>query len=116
MDPVDEFLTVLRGRQMVSGYFAGMLHLLIGRTLVKADGSVVSTGLTWRAMADVLKTLRFDRELVRELGLDPDDLPPRDREKFWFAAILRAGITSPRIKANADALSVLLPNLGYRIQ
>lgn len=116
MEPVDEFLTVLRGRQMVSGHFAGLLHLLIGRTLVRADGQVVSTGLTWRTMADVLKNLRFDRELVRELGLDPDSLPPRDREKFWFAAILRGGMTTPRVRANADALAALLPNLGYRVQ
>ena len=34
----------------------------------------MSTGITWRALAAELKNLRFDTELVREFGADPDSL------------------------------------------
>ena len=61
------------------------------------------------------KRLRWDREMVRELGLDPADLPPRDREKFWYAAIGRAGVVSPEASASADALVEPLRALGYEV-
>ena len=28
------------------------------------------------------------------MGLDPDQLPPRDRQQFWYNAIARAGWTA----------------------
>ena len=77
-----------RTEHLVAGHFRGFLHVAIGRTVTAADGTVVSAGTTWRELANLLKLLKFDTELVRELGADPDTLSPRDRDRFWFAAIL----------------------------
>jgi hypothetical protein len=115
MDPLREFLEAVRTQGTARGHFRGLLHLLIGRRISRPDGEVVSEGLTWRAAAALLKKHRWDREDVRELGLDPADLPPRDREKFWYAAITRAGVVSPEASADADALVKPLKALGYEV-
>ncbi len=113
MDRLREFLEVVRKNGTATGHFRGLLHLLIGRRISLADGAPVSTGMTWRELAALLKRLRWDRETVRELGLSPADLPPRDREKFWYTAIARAGVVSAEASAAADALVEPLRALGY---
>src|SRR5262249_53971567 len=90
-----------------------LFHILIGRRISLADGTPVSTGMTWRELAAVLKRLRWDREAVRELGLGPANLPPRDREKFWYAAIAQAGVATPAASAAGDQLVAPLQALGY---
>jgi hypothetical protein len=115
MDQLREFLEAVREQQTVRGRFRGLLHLLIGRRLSLPDGTTVSAGMTWRDLAALLKKYRWDREDVRELGLDPADLPPRDREKFWYAAIARAGVLSSVASADADALVEPLRALGYEV-
>jgi hypothetical protein len=115
MDSLRELLDTVRERDMVQGRFRGLLHILVGRRITRADGTLVSTGVTWRDVATLLKRLRWDREAVRELGLDPADLPPRDRERFWYTAIARAGIDSPEASADADQLVQPLKELDYII-
>jgi len=115
MDQLREFLEAVRTQQAAKGRFRGLLHLLIGRRITSSDGTVVSAGMTWRDLAALLKKLRWDREEVRELGLDPADLPPRDREKFWYAAISRAGLGMPQASADADILAERLHGLGYQV-
>src|SRR5262245_27719504 len=83
MDGVQAFLDELRKSGFADGNFLGMLHIAIGRRIVRADGTVISVGLTWRALSDLLKNLRWNKDAVREVGLDPADLPPRDRQRFW---------------------------------
>jgi hypothetical protein len=113
MDGVREFLDAVRHHQLVKGHFRGLLYLAIGRTITRRDGTVLSRGVTWRELAEVLKLLRWDRELVRELGLNPDDLPPRDRQRFWYSAITAARIDSNEARAEADKLVPLVAKLGY---
>lgn len=115
MDPLREFLEAVRQQQAARGRLRGLLHLLIGRKLTAADGAVVSAGMTWRDLAALLKKLRWDRDQVRELGMEPADLPPRDREKFWYVAISRANVVSPEASAEADALAGPLRALGYEV-
>jgi hypothetical protein len=115
MDQLREFLEAVRKQKAAKGRLRGLLHLLIGRRLTLPDGAVVSAGMTWRNLAALLKRLRWDREEVRELGLDPADLPPRDREKFWYQAIARAGVQTPEASADADALAEPLRALGYEV-
>jgi hypothetical protein len=115
MDRLHEFLKVLREEGTATGHFRGLLHLLIGRRISLADGTVISGGMTWRELAAVLKKARWDREVVRELGLDPATLPPRDREKFWYTAIARAQVVSAEASAAADALVEPLRELGYEV-
>lgn len=115
MDRLREFLDAVRSHDTARGRLRGLLHLLIGRRVSMTDGAVVSNGMTWRDLAAVLKKVRWDREAVRELGLDPADLPPRDREKFWYIAISRAGVLSAQASADADALAEPLRVLGYEV-
>jgi hypothetical protein len=115
MDSLRELLEAVRASDVVQGRFRGLLHLLVGRRITRADGSVVSSGMTWRDLSGLLKRLRWDREVVRELGLNPAELAPRDRERFWYTAIARAGIDSGEAVALADQLVEPLAKLGFVI-
>ncbi len=57
--------------------------------------------------------MRWDREAVREFGLDPEALPPRDRQRFWYTAISQAGVDTPAAAAAAERLIRALGTLGY---
>jgi hypothetical protein len=106
-------LDAVRQADAARGNMRGLLHLLIGRRIALADGTEVSSGLTWRQAAALLKRVRWDREAVRELGLDPEALPPRDRERFWYAAIGAAAVHAPDAVAAGDRLAEPLRALGY---
>lgn len=113
MDGIRELLEAARDGGLVTGHFRGLLHVVIGRRVSRPDGTVVSTGLTWREVAGLLKQLRFDKELVRELGADPDALAPRDRARFWYAAIAHAGVDSREAVTAAEKLVDPLKKLGF---
>ena len=115
MEGVQPFLDELRQHGLVEGNFLGLIHVLIGRRIQRADGSVVSPGLTWRALADILKTLRWNKDAVREVGLNPADLPPRDRQRFWYTAIAQARVDSAEAIAAGDRLAALIKPFGYTV-
>jgi hypothetical protein len=113
MDSLRELLEAVRDRDDVQRRFRGLLHILVGRRITRADGALVSSGMTWRDCAALLKQLRWNREAVRQFHVDPAELAPRDRERFWYAAIARAGIDSPEAVADAEHLRSTLEELGY---
>jgi len=113
MDGIRELLSAVRDAGLLTGNFRGLLHIAIGRKLSRLDGSPVTSGVTWRALATELKAMRFDQELVREYGADPDALTARDRERFWYAAIAVAKVDSAEAIAEADRLAPKLKALGY---
>ena len=113
MEPLREFLNAVRHRGAARGNFLGLLHILIGRRISRADGEPVSGGMTWRELALVFKQMRWDREVVRELNIDPAALPPRDRERFWYTAIAQAHVAAPAAKEAGDRLAAALAALGY---
>jgi hypothetical protein len=113
MEGLEAFLEVIRKRGTAEGHFRGLLHILVGRKISRSDGSLVSAGMTWRAVADLFKRLRWSPDAVRELGLEPDALPVRDRQRYWFAAISAAQIESASASADADALVSPLATLGF---
>jgi hypothetical protein len=113
MDSLRELLEAVREQDVVPGRFRGLLHILVGRRITRADGTLVASGMTWRDLAVLLKRLRWDREAVRELGIDPAELAPRDRERFWYTAIARAAIDSREAAADADRLVQPLAELGF---
>jgi hypothetical protein len=115
MDGIRELLSAVRDADIVAGNFRGLLHVAIGRKVARPDGSTVSMGVTWRELAAELKALRFDQDLVREYGADPDDLTARDRERFWYAAIAVAKVDSAEAIAEADRLAPKLKSLGFVI-
>jgi hypothetical protein len=115
MDQLRELLEAVRRQGLARGNFRGLLHVLIGRRISTAQGEVLSAGMSWRDLAGLLKRLRWDREAVAELGLDPAALPPRDRQKFWYAAIARADVASAEAESGGDRLVEPLRALGYQV-
>ncbi len=111
MDRVYELISEVKGQ--ARGNFLGLLNVLIGRHIKKADGTPVSQGLTWRELAAVLKKLSWEKEWVRELGLDPSELTPRDRGQFWYSAINRAQVDSPEAHQAGDRMAEVLETAGY---
>jgi hypothetical protein len=113
MDGIRDLLEAARTGGLVAGRFRGLLHIAIGRTVTKSDGTKLSSGLTWREVANLLKALRFDPEIGREVGADPDTLSPRDRERYWYSVIALAHVDGPEALAEAGQLIDPLKNLGY---
>jgi hypothetical protein len=113
MDVEQAFLDELRQHRLVEGNFLGLIHILIGRRISRPDGTIVSPGLTWRALAEILKRLRWDKDAVREIELNPADLPPRDRQRFWYMAISQARVDSAAAIAAGDRFAALISPLGY---
>ncbi len=113
MDRLRQFLEAVRQHGAARGHFLALLHVLIGRRITLADGTPVSAGMNWRDAAALLKRVRWDREAVRELGLDPARLPPRDRARFWYTAIAQAQIDAPEARRAGDGLAGTVRGLGY---
>jgi hypothetical protein len=113
MDGLREFLEAVRQHGLVAGNLRGLFHIAIGRRITKPDGTVVSTGLTWRELANLLKGMRYEKELVAEVGADPEELSPRDRQRFWYTAIALAKPDSPEAQAQAERLAAAVRPLGY---
>jgi hypothetical protein len=115
MDRLREFLNAVKGRAAARRNFLGLAHVLIGRRVTLADGTPVSSGLTWRELAALLKKVRWDKEAVRDVGLDPADLPPRDRQRYWYNAIAHSQVDSPKAIAAGERLIEAVRPLGYVI-
>ena len=115
MDRLIDFLETLRRHQLVHGQLRAIFHIVIGRTIRTSDGTVVSSGVTWRDLAKTLQLIRWDKELVRELGLVPDDLPPRDRQRYWYTAIAAAKVTAADAVVLGDRFAGLVTPFGYAV-
>lgn len=113
MDGTRELLEAVRDHGLAAGRFRGVLHIAIGRRVTRPDGTVVSAGVTWRELAALLKLARYDKELVRELGADPEVLAPRDRQRFWYSAIALGRVDAPEALAQAEQLVEPLKELGF---
>jgi hypothetical protein len=115
MDAVRLFLEDLERTGIAQGNFLGLLNVLIGRTIKRADGSAVSAGLNWRETAALLKKVRWSKEAGSELGIRLADLPQRDRQRYWYAVIARAGVDSERATEAGDRLAAAAESAGYVI-
>jgi hypothetical protein len=113
MDGIRDLLEAARASGLVAGRLRGLLHVAIGRTVTRPDGTRLSAGVTWRELAGLFKALRFDPELGREVGADPDTLSPRDRERYWYAVIALARPDGPEALAQAEQLVGPLKDLGF---
>jgi hypothetical protein len=115
MDGLRSFLETLRDHNLIAGRLRGVLHVAIGRRITKTDGTVLSTGVTWRELAALLKDLRFDKAWVKEFAENPDAIAPRDRERFWYTVIGLAQVDSKEAVAQAEKLAALVKPIGYVI-
>ena len=115
MDVLREFLDDLKRHRHARGNFLGMLNVLIGREIKAAAGTIISSGLTWRMLAELLKNVRWDPEAARELGLDPAGLPPRDRQRYWYLTIAQAHVDSERATEAGNRFAESLRSAGYEV-
>ncbi len=115
MDGIIELLETIRDNGFAVGRLPGTFHIALARQVESTGGIVVSSGITWRQLASHMKTLKFDKDLVRGIQIDPDVLHPRDRERMWYASISIAGVDTPTAFLQADELAVLLKPHGYII-
>ena len=112
MEGTLRLLEVVREKKLAGGALRGLFHIAIGRHVTTPDGTVVSGGATWRELAVLLKDAKYDKELVKELGADPDLLAPKDREKMWYHAIGLAKVDSAEARTQAEKLAAALRPLG----
>jgi hypothetical protein len=110
-----ELLLELKAHDFAQRNLLGLLHLFIGRRIRKSDGTTISEGLTWRDLAGWLKRIRWDKDAVRQLGMEPVSLPPRHRERYWYVAISRAKADSAEGIAAGEELAKQLRSLGYDV-
>ncbi len=115
MDALSGFLDLVKKKGLAQGHFLGFLHVVIGRKITTSDGKPVSAGRVWRDLAAALKKARWDPEAARELGMNPDDLPPRDRQRFWYSVIARAGVDSAQAAKAGDKFAEVLPKHGFEV-
>jgi hypothetical protein len=115
MEGLQEFLRAVHQHGLVAGHLRGLFHIAIGRRVTRADGTLVSAGVTWRELANLLKDLKYEKELVAEVGGNPEELSPRDRLRFWYSAIALARPDSAEARAQAEALAAAVKPLGYII-
>jgi hypothetical protein len=115
MDRLREYLEDVKQHGHAQGNFLGLLHVTIGRRIALADGTLVSAGCTWRELAALLKKVRWEREAVVELGLDPASLPPRDRQRYWYSAIAQAHVDSPKATQAGNDFAKKLEAAGYQV-
>jgi hypothetical protein len=115
MDALREFLDDLKKNRYAKGNLLGLLHILIGRRIAKSDGTLISNGLTWRELSTILKKYRWDTGDIHELGVNPEELPPRDRQRFWYTVIARTQVDSLQAAQAGDRLADVLQQHGYVI-
>lgn len=115
MDGLRKMLEAVQDAGLVAGHLRGLFHVCIGRKITATGDAVVSNGVTWRELANLLKIARFDTELVREVGADPEELSPRDRQRFWYGAIALARPDSAEAIADGQLFATLIEPLGYRV-
>jgi hypothetical protein len=115
MDRLQGFLSFLKAKRLAQDNFLGLLYVLIGRSIADANGDLISKGLTWRELSVLLQKVRWERDAVKELDIDPDELPPRDRQRYWFIAFARAGLDSQKAADAGKRMAKVLETEGYQV-
>ncbi len=116
MDTLTKLLDEIKSSQKSIGNLIGFLHVLIGRKITRrSDLAVISRGMSWREMANLLKKVRWEPDVVRELGIEPSTLPPRDRQRYWYSAIAAAHVDSAKAIEAGDRFAKSLNELGYDV-
>ena len=93
-----------------------MLNLLVAYRITDESGQVISNGLTFRQVSEKLKKSRWNPDDVETLGLKSAELPQRDRLRFWYVALVRAGVGCSKAMMEADTLAKAVKKVGYEAQ
>ncbi len=115
MGEVRQFLEAFRKANLIKGHLRGLFHVVIGRRIATADGKVLSHGVTWRQFAELLKDLHWDKDIVIELGLNPQEMPLKDRSRYWYQAIGAAKVLSAEARNDGDQVALIALGLGFQV-
>jgi hypothetical protein len=115
MDGLRKLLMDLRQHSHARENFLGLLNVFIGRRIETANAQVLANGLTWREMAELLKRTRWEKSIVRILGVDPATLPPRDRARYWYQCIIQAEVYAEAATKAGDRFAQELEKMGYKV-
>ena len=110
-----DFLADLKQRGQAAGQFLGLLNVLIGRRVQKEDGSPISSGVTWRELSFALKKVRWEKESVRDLGIDPARVAAARSAALLVCRHRPGPVDSARASAAGDRLAEVLRLSGYRV-
>ncbi|MSR31486.1 MAG: hypothetical protein EXR99_08280 [Gemmataceae bacterium] len=113
MDQLDHFISLVKSKGICQGRFLGFLHILVAYHILDNLGKPISTGMTWREAANRLRKNRWNPDDIELLGLKGEDMPQRDRLRYWYVAIVRSGIGSEKAAAEADALARNFKRIGF---
>ncbi|GEM_PF-292212 len=116
MDSIDQLLLVIKAKSLHLGRFLGLLNLLVAYKISDESGKEISLGLTFKQLSEKLKKNRWNPEDIEALGLKSEDLPQRDRLRFWFVALVRADIGGSKAIIEADTLAKAIKKIGYNAQ
>ena len=115
MDGLRKLLMDLRQHGHARENFLGMLNVFIGRRIETASGQILANGMNWRELAELLKRVRWEKSAARTLGVDPAQLPPRDRVRYWYQSIVRAQIDSETAMSAGDRFAEELQAMGFKV-
>lgn len=113
MDAIDQFLLTVKTKSLHLGRFLGLLNLLVAYRITDETGQVISNGLTFKLVSEKLKKNRWNPEDVETLGLKSAELPQKDRLRFWYVALVRAGVGGTKASMEADTLAKAVKKIGY---
>ena len=113
MDAVDQFLLTVKTKSLHFGRFLGLLNLLVAYRIADESGQIVSNGLTFKQVSEKLKKNRWNPDDVETLGLKSAELPQKDRLRFWYVALVRAGVGGSKASMEADTLAKAVKKIGY---
>ncbi len=116
MDRLRELLVELKRDSYAQGNFLGLLNVLIGCSIEAPDGTLVSTGATWRSLAELLKKVRWTKQAATDLGLELGTFAPRDRQRFWYQVISHSSVDSPKAREAGARMIEQLRQLGYKVK
>ena len=116
MDALIQLFDLVQTKQLAHGNLLGMLNVLIGRRITSPKGSVIANGFAFRDLAAWLKKARWDPDHAKEINSGTDALPPRDRQRYWFAVICQAQVDSAEAKKAGDQFAAALAKEGYTVK
>ena len=116
MDALIQLFDLIQTKQLANGNLLGMLNVLIGRKITGPKGNVLSSGFAFRDLAAWLKKTRWDPNHAKEIHSGTDALPPRDRQRYWFAVICQAQVDSEEAKKAGERFAAILAKEGYMVK
>lgn len=114
MDALDNFLLALKEGSITKGRILGLIRLLVAYKIYDKNGDPVTLGVTFRTLAEKLKKARWETSEIDALGINPKELPQRDRYRFWYVALVRSKVNDPVAIKEADELANKIMNIGYQ--